>query len=121
MAPSDDQSSHRTHSPEAQSSEVAQAIQGLAATTREAATSLTYAIQDAATNLNESVRSAATAVLAAFVKQSPTAKANDHWPDTNAPFARANGGRQLRPLSEKTNEEKASLDRMRARKERDSK
>jgi hypothetical protein len=119
--PDDDQNVHRAGAHEPKPNEVARAIRALSATANDAAVSLTYAIQDAAANLSESVRATGVSILAVLAKPPPVANANDHWPDTNAPFARANGGRQLRPLSEKTTDEKKSLERMRAIREKEGK
>lgn len=100
------------------SNDVAQAIRDLGAAARDAANSLTYAVHDAAATLNETVRSASVAILAALTKQQ-AANTNVSWPETDARYARANGGRCPRPVSEKTDAEKATLERMRARKAKD--
>jgi hypothetical protein len=86
--------------------------------TREAATSLTYAVHDAATHVGETLRSAGAAILAALAMQR-AANTSVSWAETDARYARANGGHAPRPVSEKTDAERTNLERMRARRAKD--
>jgi hypothetical protein len=92
---------------------VAEAIRELGGATKGAAHALTYALHDAASTVSESVRSAATSILAVLTSRPPNGKAE--WTETDARYARSKGGR-LRPVSDKTEAEKATLARMRSRK-----
>jgi len=94
--------------------DVAQAIRELGVVTREAASSFTYAVHDVGAELSETVRATGTAILAALTER-PTPRDNGFNCEVNVQHARKNGGHVLRPLSEKTESEKAMLHRMRAR------
>ena len=82
--------------------------------TREAATSFTYAVHDVGAELRETVRATGTAILAALSERQ-TPNDNGFKSEVNAQHAQRYGGRVLRPLPEKTDSEKAILQRMRAR------
>jgi hypothetical protein len=94
--------------------DVAQAIRELGAVTREAASSFTYAVHDVGAELRETVRATGTAIIAVLTERQ-TPRDNGFKSEANAQHARKNGGRVLRPLSEKTDLEKATLQRMRTR------
>jgi hypothetical protein len=98
--------------------DVAQAIRELGVVTREAASSFTYAVHDVGAELRETVRATGTAILAALTEQH-TPRDNGFNSEVNAQHARKNGGQVLRPLSEKTDLEKAMLQKMRARTRKD--
>jgi hypothetical protein len=93
--------------------DVAQAIRELGVVTREAASSFTYAVHDVGAELRETVRATGTAILAALTERQ-TSRDNGFNSEINVQHARKNGGRVLRALSEKTESEKATLQRMRA-------
>jgi len=100
--------------------DVAQAIRELGAATSEAASSFTDAVHDVGAELRETVRATGKAILAALTeRQAP--RDNGFNSEVNAQHARKNGGRVLRPLSEKTDLEKTMLQRMRARTREDGK
>lgn len=115
MASSQDETGrHERRTPRAatnQSDEVSQAIRELGSITREAADSVTTAVYDAGTSLRDSVRSAGLAILAALANPQ-TGSSNGFDSDLNKHHAKRNKGRVLRPLSEKTEREKALLERM---------
>ena len=98
------------------SKDVAEAIQSLTVVAREAAESLTYVVHDGFATLNDSVRSAGAALVTALTRRpGDAANTNIQWAETDAYYAKANGGRKLRPMREKTTAEKANLERMRSR------
>lgn len=103
---------------QASESDLARAIRDLGVAARDAADSVTYAVHDAATTLSETVRSAAVGILTALTRQQ-VANTTVSWSETDARYARSNGGRSPRPISEKTDAEKATLERMRTRKAKD--
>jgi len=107
------QDRERPRGPQPETGDVAQAIRELGAVTREAASSFTYAIHDVDAELCETVR-VGTAILATLTERY-TPRDNGFKSEANAQHARKNGGRVLRPLSDKTNAEIATLQRMRAR------
>jgi hypothetical protein len=112
-----EQSAPHTTGPEPAVDQVARAIRDLAIVAREEATSLRFVVHDGFAKLNDSVRSSVTAIVAA-IKQPAASNTNAHWSDTDTRFAQAHGGRPVRPMSEKTDEEKANLERMRASKQK---
>jgi hypothetical protein len=117
MSSNQDQSSQQATGAKPAVDQVAGAIRDFAVVAREEVTSLRFVIHDGLAKLNDSVRSSATAIVAA-IKQPVPSNTNAHWADTDARFAETNGGRRVRPMSEKTDEEKANLERMRASKQK---
>jgi hypothetical protein len=82
---------------------------------REAGDTVACAIHDSGAKLADTVLTTAQMLLRELGAQGRTA--TKYKPTTvDAQYARHSGGTQLRSLSEKTDEERASLERMRARK-----
>jgi len=79
---------------------------------REVGDTVACAIHDGSAKLADAVLSAGKMLLSELVVQSRGTQ-SEPTPSINAIFARKHGGR---PMSEKTKEEVASLERMRARK-----
>jgi len=79
---------------------------------RELGDTLAGAIHDSSSKLADAMLSTGKMLLRGLVEHSP-APQNNGALSLNAVYARKNGGR---PMSEKTEEEVASLERMRARK-----
>ena len=89
--------------------ELASAVRDAA---REMGDTVACAIHDSSTKLAEAVLSAGKMLLRELLVQSRGSQ-SERTPSINAVYARKHGGR---PMSEKTKEEVASLERMRARK-----
>lgn len=96
---------------------VARAIRDFAVVAREEMTSLRFVVHDGFANLDDSVRSSVAAIVSA-IKQPAPSNTNVNWPETDARYAQANGGRRVRPMDEKTDQEQANLERMRASKQK---
>lgn len=101
------------------STDIAEAIHSLASVAREGADSLTLAIRDGLSGLNETIRAVGAAIMSGAANQTRVPPASTpRWPDVDVKYAQQNGGR-VRPMYEKTEQERTLLERMRSSQKKD--